>query len=187
MQKIIYSIAYAIGATLLVQPFIVSSQANQPVQSNSISKSNKDVLQKLAAGGAAEVQASQLALTKTNNKEVKKFAQQMVTDHTKANSELRNLALNKDIELSFEPDTKHKNLMSRLQKLSGKQFDKVYLNEVGHKDHRNTEKALESLIRQTQDSDIRAFAQRTLDVVKEHMSMLGDVRSTQQSSSNQPG
>jgi len=37
----------------------------------------------------AEIQAGQLALQKAQSDGVKKFAQQMVTDHMKANTELK--------------------------------------------------------------------------------------------------
>ncbi len=52
-----------------------------------------------ARGGMAEVELSKLATTKAQNPEVKKFAQQMIQDHTNANTELKQLAGKKNVTL----------------------------------------------------------------------------------------
>ena len=49
-------------------------------------------VQMAAVGGLFEVQSSELATTAGQSAEVKAFAQQMITDHTKANQELQQLA-----------------------------------------------------------------------------------------------
>ncbi|MFX8106657.1 DUF4142 domain-containing protein, partial [Acinetobacter baumannii] len=43
---------------------------------------------KVVRSNAFEIQTSQFALERTTNNEVKAFAQQMITDHTKAKDEL---------------------------------------------------------------------------------------------------
>src|SRR5688572_26064977 len=43
------------------------------------------------SGGLLEVQSSQLAAQRATSDEVKRFAQQMVADHTKANQEMATL------------------------------------------------------------------------------------------------
>src|SRR3954470_4033366 len=55
--------------------------------------------QHAAMAGMAEVKLGQLALEKSTNDDVKKFAQMMVDDHTKANDELKALAQSKSIDL----------------------------------------------------------------------------------------
>jgi len=52
--------------------------------------------------GMQEVQLSQMALTKTQNTEVRNLAQMIVTDHTQANEELRQIAQRKGINLPVE-------------------------------------------------------------------------------------
>src|SRR5215204_6234316 len=71
---------------------------------NSTVNSNTAVVQdnfwsKAAQGGMAEVELAKLALQKSTNADVKKFAQMMVTDHTKANDELKALAAKKNVTL----------------------------------------------------------------------------------------
>src|SRR5688500_18752963 len=64
--------------------------------------------QNAALGGLAEVELSQLAITKATNTEVKQFAQMMVADHSAANSELKTLATAKGLVLPTELDAEHK-------------------------------------------------------------------------------
>src|SRR4051794_36516517 len=52
-----------------------------------------------AKGGLAEVELGQLASQKASSDQVKQFAQRMVTDHGKANDELKSLAQSKQITL----------------------------------------------------------------------------------------
>src|SRR5688500_555593 len=51
-----------------------------------------DFMKSAAQGGAAEVELGKLAAQKAADPEVKKFAQMMVSEHSKANAELKTLA-----------------------------------------------------------------------------------------------
>src|SRR5437764_6945175 len=72
-----------------------------------------------AKGGMAEVELGKLAAERAKSDEVKKFAQRMVDDHTKAGDQLKSIAERKGIKLPQDMDAKEKALMMRLQKLNG--------------------------------------------------------------------
>ena len=88
-----------------------------------------------ANGGLAEVALGKLAQTKATNAQVKSFADMMVTDHGKANDELMAIAKTKNITLPTAPDADHQKKLEDLSKLSGKDFDKAYVDAMvdGHK------------------------------------------------------
>ena len=100
--------------------------------------------------GAIDIKAAQLALQKSNNKEVRDFAENMVRDHTAVNDQA--LALVKKLNvtpedndtskaLSKQAETKH----AELEKLSGAKFDKAYAdNEVAY--HKTVDGALETVL-----------------------------------------
>jgi putative membrane protein len=81
-----------------------------------------------------DVDAGKLAKARSKNKEVQKFAQQMVTDHTAVNKQASALA--KKLKVKPEQSDTSKSLqqgakenMANLKKLKGAAFDRAY---VGH-------------------------------------------------------
>jgi putative membrane protein len=64
-----------------------------------VSSDDKSFVKKAAEAGMAEVEMGHVALKQASNEEVKKFAQRMIDDHSKANTELMQLAQSKGITL----------------------------------------------------------------------------------------
>jgi putative membrane protein len=127
-----------------------------------------------AAGGMAEVELGRLASQKAQNPEVKKFAQMMVTDHTKANAELKTLAARKNVTLPTGLDSSHQSVMERLNGLTGAEFDRAYV-EAMVEDHEDTVELFEANADDA-DADIKAFAAKNLPVVKGHLDMIKGIQ-----------
>lgn len=64
-----------------------------------VDSDDKNFAMKAAASGRAEIDMGQMAARQASNEEVKQFAQRLVDDHLKANSELMQLAQSKGITL----------------------------------------------------------------------------------------
>ncbi len=128
-----------------------------------------------AVGGMAEVEFSQLALEKSSNARVKEFAQMMVNDHGKVNEELKTLAGVKNITLPIMLDNDHQRVKDDLQSLTGSDFDKKYVNEMvdGHK---KTLDLLEKQAKDGVDSDLKAFASKTIPTVKAHLETIQKIK-----------
>lgn len=124
---------------------------------------------KAASGGMAEVQMGQLAMQKGTSQAVKDFAKMMVDDHTKANNELTALAAAKNITLPSAPGEDHMKKYDELNKLSGKDFDEKYM-DIMLKEHKNDVDLFEDAAEDAHDADIKAFAAKTLPVLKMHLS-----------------
>jgi putative membrane protein len=123
-----------------------------------------------AMGGMAEVELGQLASDKAQSDQVKQFAQRMVTDHGKANDELKSLAQRKNITLPTEVGAKHKATKDRLSKLSGSAFDRAYMQEMVA-DHRKDVSEFQRESRSGKDPDVKAWAAQTLPTLQEHMQL----------------
>jgi putative membrane protein len=132
---------------------------------------DNDFMTEAAVGGMAEVELGKMASTKAQNADVKKFAQMMVADHTKANTELKALATKKSVTLPTELDAKHKSTMTEMQGLSGAAFDKAYI--AGQlADHEKTVKMFQAQAQSATDPDVKAFATKTLPTLQEHLDMV---------------
>ena len=131
---------------------------------------------KAAQGGMAEVELGQMASTKAQNAEVKSFAQKMVADHTKANTELKALAAKKSITLPTDVGSEHKSTMDDLKGLSGADFDKAYV-EAMVEDHETDVKLFEEQAKDDSDADLKAFAAKTLPTLKSHLDMIKSIQS----------
>jgi putative membrane protein len=123
-----------------------------------------------AQGGMAEVQLGQLAVQKATNPDVKAFGQHMVDDHTKANDELKEVAGKESITLPTNLNAKDQALMSRLQNLSGAQFDKAYIRAMV-KDHEEDVKEFQKEANAGTDAGLKDFAAKTLPTLQSHLEM----------------
>jgi putative membrane protein len=123
-----------------------------------------------AKGGMAEVELGKLAADKASNPDVKKFGQKMADDHAKANDELKTIAANKSITLPSALDAKDAALRDRLSKLSGEAFDKAYMQAMVN-DHVKDVNAFRKESTSGKDSDVKAFASKTLPTLEEHLTM----------------
>ena len=126
-----------------------------------------------AIGGMAEVELGNLAKERGSSSDVKQFGDRMVTDHSKANDELKQWAQQKNITLPTELDAKHKATRDKLAKLSGDAFDKAYMHEM-LTDHREDVSAFKRESTSAKDADLKAWAGKTLPTLQEHLKLAQD-------------
>jgi len=141
--------------------------ANQ--KNASVASGDKQFMMKAAGGGIAEVELGRLALDKASSPEVKRHAQHMIDDHTKANDELKGIASSKGVALPSGPDPKHQAVIDKLKGMSGADFDKAYIREAGINAHKEMRTLFKSESTKGEDPEVKAFAQKTLKVVEEHL------------------
>lgn len=136
--------------------------------SNIATTSPDAFLAEAAQGGMAEVELGKLAATKAQDAEVKKFAQMMVDDHSKANAELKTLAAKKNLTLPTDVGSSHKSTMDELKALTGADFDKAYV-EAMVDDHETDVAAFKDQAEDSTDPDVKAFAAKTLPTLQKHL------------------
>lgn len=139
--------------------------------SNNTLATNKDdaaFAVEAANGGMAEVELGKLAQQKATNPRVKKFAEMMVSDHSKANDELMALAKTKNITLPKTVGPDEQKTMADLSKKSGKDFDKAYVDDMVD-DHKKDVKKFQDATKDLKDPDLKSFATKTLPVLQMHL------------------
>ncbi len=137
--------------------------------------SANDFAEEASAKGIAEIETSKLALEKGSHAEVKKFAQTMIDDHTRANDELKALAKQKNLEVSTDAELMSKAKAMILQVRDGENFDKAYANNqvVAH------EQAIELYQKAAagDDAEVSAWAKKTLPKLEHHLQMAKELQS----------
>jgi putative membrane protein len=130
-----------------------------------------------AQSGLMEVQAATLAQQKAQNDEVKKFAQQLLDDHNKANKELQDLAAKKNVNLPTEMGPKHQAHITRLQNMSDAQFDREWLKmQVDH--HKKDVKEFQRHAERSMDSHVKGFAEKNLPTLQQHLQTAQNLQQT---------
>jgi putative membrane protein len=184
------------GATLAQQTQTPSSDAQDQAQSQSqrptpqnvardnqggkngasdkLARKDRSFIEKAAKDSAAEIEAGKLASTKGSNDGVKKFGERMVQDHGQAADELKQLAQSKGLDLPDAADRKHEREAKSLEKKSGADFDKAYMSQMV-KDHQKDLKEMQKAAKDARDPDVKAFAEKTAGVIKEHLDMARQV------------
>lgn len=116
----------------------------------------------VVAANTVDIDAGKLAMSKSGNKEVKDFAQLMITDHTGVNKQAS--ALVKKLKVVPEESDTSKSLkqsgaktLSKLEALKGDAFDKAYIdNEVTY--HQTVMDALDkTLIPSAKNEELKSL------------------------------
>ncbi len=123
-----------------------------------LSAADKSFMMNAAKGGMMEVEMGKVAAQNAQNADVKKFGNRMVTDHSKANSELMALAKEEGVALPGA-------------KAPGKwKSDKDYMDAMV-KDHQTDLAEFQKEAQSGTDPDLKAFAAKYAKVVAQHLKM----------------
>jgi len=123
-----------------------------------------------AQSGMAEVRMGQLIKESAQSKELREFGEKLVTDHTKANQELNQIAARKGVSPPSQAAEKHEKMIDQLSKLKGTEFDRAaQKHAVMH--HQEDVQLFEKASQNLKDTELKAFAEKTLPTLKEHLEM----------------
>jgi len=123
-----------------------------------------------SAAGLTEVTEGLMATSQGQSTAVKSFGQTMVTDHSKANIALKNIADSKGMTIASRLTADQKASVDSLKSLTGPAFDKRYAG-MALKDHIGAVTLFEHEASSGSDADLRMFATQTLPTLKHHLEM----------------
>jgi putative membrane protein len=128
-----------------------------------------------ADGGMLEVALGKLAVKKGISPVVKKLGAQMVTDHSKANMELKALAAEKHIVIPDDMSEKCQKQVSDLNEKKGKDFDKAYA-DLMVSDHKDDIDEFKKESEKGNDSQVSGWAKNKIPVLEHHLMMAEDAQ-----------
>jgi putative membrane protein len=139
------------------------TKPSAPTAGGKLSAADKTFMMNAAKGGMMEVEMGKMAAQNGQNADVKKFGNRMVTDHSKANSELMALAKQDGVSL---PGAKS----------AGKwKSDKDYMNMMV-KDHQEDLGEFQKEAQNGTDPDVKAFAAKGAKMVSTHLKLAQDTQ-----------
>jgi len=147
-------LALVIGAVSLAG----GARAADNTGGSSLTEKDKKFMKKAAKGGMMEVAMGQIAEQNAQSEDVKSFGKRMVTDHGKANDELKSIASKKGIQL---PSKEHSMKWTS---------DKAYMDAMV-KDHEKDLAEFKEEASSATDPDLKKFADDTAKMVQEHLDL----------------
>jgi putative membrane protein len=128
-------------------------------------------IQKAAMSDQFEIESSKLALQKATDPEIKQFAQQMIDEHSKSSDKLKatlqSAGANMSPPAGLALDARHQALMDKLQKASGKDFDRLYV-QIQRDGHKEAVDLFRTYSKDGKEASLKGFAQETLPVIEKH-------------------
>jgi putative membrane protein len=155
----------ALSAVVLLCPAAFSQNTTNA------SASDKKFVHSALEGGNAEVKLGQLAAQKGNSEDVKQFGQKMVDDHTKLGEQMKQIAQKEGISVPDGIPAKDKALETKLNSLSGEEFDKAYIKAMV-KDHRKDLSEFKKEASSGNDTSIKDAANQGSQIISEHLQMV---------------
>jgi putative membrane protein len=133
-----------------------------------LNNTDRDYMMRASISNTAEVSAGTVAAGKATNPAVKAFAQFMMTEHTMAQTDLKNLGTNVGFTVRDTIDPAHVAIMTQLNSMSGRAFDSAYIHtQVA--DHQMTIANFQMELNSGQHRDVRDYANRYLPHIQMHL------------------
>jgi putative membrane protein len=158
-----------------IPPFVLATLAAAFVSAHAQQgPSDPQIAHIVVTANQVDIDAGKLAKSKSKNKEVDKFAQQMITDHTGVNKQA--VALATKLKVKPEENDTSKSLkkggdenLAKLKKLKGKEFDKEYVDhEVAY--HQAVLDAIDkTLVPSAKNAELKGLIEKVRPAIAAHL------------------
>lgn len=161
-----------ISAALVFALAAGGAAAQSSDATHTMSKTGGDAMfvKNASAAGAAEVALGKLGQSQGQSDQVKQFGAQMVKDHTAANDELSSIASEKGLTVATDPSAKDAAAAKMIGAKQGAAFDTAFSKKMVM-DHKQAVALFTQEANSGKDSDLKAFAAKTLPTLKQHLEM----------------
>jgi putative membrane protein len=130
--------------------------------------SDEIFVKKAASGGMAEVELGKIGQAKAVKPEVKMFSERLVTDHGKANDELKSAAREAGIEVPTRMEAEAQKHVDMFREYKGENFDRDFIKHM-IEDHEKDVKLFTRASTECKNAKLKEFASKTLPTIKEHL------------------
>ncbi|HEX6772399.1 MAG TPA: DUF4142 domain-containing protein [Acidobacteriaceae bacterium] len=135
---------------------------------------DKAFVKKALEGSIDEVEMGKLALQKSNDDQVKQFAQKMVDDHGKMANALKPAAQQMGVKVPDGPSKGQMKKMDKMKALQGDAFDQAYIKDMV-KDHKSDASEFKQEAQNTQNPSMKEFATQGSQVIEQHLQQIQQI------------
>lgn len=125
--------------------------------------------------GQNEILVNRMALQRTQNEDVRKFAQKMLEDHGKSNQELLLIVSEQRIAVPDKPLPEQEKDLQHISSNQVKDFDKEFMDHMVM-DHEKAVKLFEQGSKELKNDKLKDFATKSLPTLKEHLKLAKETR-----------
>jgi putative membrane protein len=170
-KKVIFSVASTI---LLIQSSVFAQSVGEKTGINSaldISPTTADFVKEAANSDMLEIAAAKIAEQKGNAEE-KKFAAQMITDHTKTSSDLKGLVSSGEVkaEIPAKLDSSSEGKLGKLRDAKADDFSAEY-DPMQVSAHKDAVSLFERYSKSGDNAKLKDWAGKTLPALQHHLEM----------------
>jgi putative membrane protein len=141
-----------------------------PHKANAQTDDDKKFLAMAAQGDQNEIALSKVAEEKATDPDVKAFAEKMVKEHTEMTDSMKPFAEQWGLTPPMGPDADHQKEIDKLNGMSGKDFDKEYIDQM-MTDHTKALSAFTTEAKDTKDMEFRTAVLKGKTMVAAHKNM----------------
>ncbi|MGA0558113.1 DUF4142 domain-containing protein [Larkinella sp. VNQ87] len=145
---------------------------------NALSQADNALMMEVAAGGMMQLEASRVAVQKATSDQVRALAQAEVDEQTGLATKLKEIASAKGVSLPTSPDAKTQEMLTKLQGLSGEEFDRMYVMESGVNGHQKLDEVMSKVETSATDPSLKGLATAAHPLVRTHLQVSQDVQNT---------
>lgn len=168
--------AVAVGATSLLGTAAFAQGGGATI-------TDPQIVGVVTAADQIDIATAKLALKKTKNDQVKQFAQQMIDDHTKLQNSVNELG--KKLGVKPAPSDTSKSLHTaaaaenkKLAKLSGKAFDKEYIDHEVDYHQQVIDAASKVLIPNAKNAELKSALEGAAPLLQGHLDHAKQIQSS---------
>jgi putative membrane protein len=177
--------AMALGLALMSLPAAAQVTANDGAAHDSggwrpVITTDAEFLRVATSANLLEIVSSQLALEQAQSEEVRRFAEQMIADHTAATQELARVSGTPAPDLTADPaallDTHHAERLAALRGTAAESFDAAYVT-LQRQAHEEAIYLFQDYATNGQEGPVKEFAEATLPKLQSHFDAAQDLPS----------
>lgn len=146
----------------------VAVDGNKTVDTANVDAGVKTFVEKVSLSDMFEIEASKIALERSQVQAVKDYAQMMIDAHTATTAELKPLAAAASVVPPTALDNDHTAKLEDLRKASVADFDDKYIDQQTEA-HENALNLLKDFAANGKDAGLQAFATKTAPAVDAHL------------------